>query len=105
MHFDLIVIGGGPAGLSLAAALQGSGLNIAIVERQAETALADPAFDGREIALTHRSVATLRALGAWAHLSADQVFPLRAAQVLNGDSGASLDFAPSAPALTARQPS
>ena len=98
MHFDLIVIGAGPAGLSLAAALQGSGLRIAIVERQAEAVLADPAFDGREIALTHRSVASLRALGAWTHLPADQVYPLRAARVLNGDSDASLDFAPSAAA-------
>ncbi|MFN3983499.1 MAG: FAD-dependent oxidoreductase, partial [Caldilinea sp.] len=54
---DIAVIGAGPAGLSFACAIAGSGLDVLLVERAPEESLADPAFDGREIALTHRSQA------------------------------------------------
>ena len=53
--FDLVVVGAGPAGLCFVRSLAGSGLRIALVERQPRAALADQAEDGREIALTHRS--------------------------------------------------
>ena len=58
--FDIIVVGAGPAGLGFARALEPTGLRIALIERQAEAELASPPVDGREIALTHRSVATLK---------------------------------------------
>ena len=64
MDTDVAIIGAGPAGLALACALSGSGLRVTLLERAPEAAIADPAFDGREIALTHRSQAILRALGA-----------------------------------------
>ena len=38
MDHDIIIVGGGPAGLSFARALAGSGLRIAIVERQQRSA-------------------------------------------------------------------
>lgn len=91
---DIAVIGAGPAGLSLAAALAGSGLRVTLVERSPEAALADPAFDGREIALTHRSQAILRQLGAWDRIPEDQRSPLRQARVQDGASPFALDFAP-----------
>lgn len=91
---DIAIIGAGPAGLAFARSLSGSGLTVALVERQPGAALADPASDGREIALTQRSIATLRALGAWDLFPADEVWPLRAARVLNGASPLALTFAP-----------
>lgn len=94
MQFDVAVIGAGPAGLSFARALSGAGLRIALVERAPEAGLAAPAYDGREIALTHRSVGLLRALGAWDRIPAEEVSPLREARVLNGKSGFALRFAP-----------
>lgn len=94
MEFDIVIAGGGPAGLSFASALAGSGLRIAVIERQSENDLADPAFDGREIALTHRSVATLRDLGAWGHIPEEHVSAMREAHVLNGASSYTMSFDP-----------
>ena len=86
MIHDVAIIGAGPAGLCLARALSGQGLSVVLLERQAETALADPAFDGREIALTQASQALLEKLGLWQRLPAEEVAVLRDAQVFNGPS-------------------
>jgi len=94
MDTDVAIIGAGPAGLALACALAGSGLRITLLERAPEAAIADPAFDGREIALTHRSQAILRELGAWAHIPMAETAPLREAKVLNGANPLALRFAP-----------
>lgn len=86
MSPDIVIVGAGPAGLCLARALSGHGLSIMLLERQAEQALAAPAFDGREIALTHGSQALLERLGLWSRLPAEDVAVLRDAQVFNGPS-------------------
>lgn len=93
MDTDVAIIGAGPAGLALACALSGSGRAVTLFERAPEAAIADPAFDGREIALTHRSQAILRDLGAWARIPAGETAPLREARVLNGASPLALRFA------------
>ncbi|MGB3382905.1 MAG: hypothetical protein ACTHOA_11290 [Rhodanobacter sp.] len=51
----------GSAGLCFARSLQGSGLRIALVEKQQEAALGAPADDWREIAITRHSLRRLRA--------------------------------------------
>jgi ubiquinone biosynthesis UbiH/UbiF/VisC/COQ6 family hydroxylase len=89
MHYDLLISGAGPAGLCLARSLSGLGLSIAVVEQQAADAIENPAFDGREIALSQRSAATLRRLGLLERIEGDDaaaLSPLRDAQVLNGPS-------------------
>ncbi|MCB1679707.1 MAG: UbiH/UbiF/VisC/COQ6 family ubiquinone biosynthesis hydroxylase [Halioglobus sp.] len=69
--FDVVIVGGGIAGLALASALQGHGLSIALVEARPLTAPELPAqrsvrhFDTRVSALTPRSRALLQQLGAW----------------------------------------
>lgn len=87
MHHDLLIIGAGPAGLSLATALRHSGLRVGLVEQAPLAALETPAFDGREIALTQRSAEHLRQLGIWPRLGAEHIAPLRDALVLDGGAG------------------
>ncbi len=89
MHYDLLISGAGPAGLCLARSLSGLGLSIALVEQQPASAIENPAFDGREIALSQASAATLRRLGMLQRIETDDpaaLSPLRDAQVLNGRS-------------------
>ena len=83
-HFDVAIIGAGPSGLCFARALAEGGLRVLLLERQPEQSLAEPAFDGREIALTHHSVAILQSLGVWQRIAPDAISPLRDARVLNG---------------------
>lgn len=85
-HADVTIIGAGPAGLCLARALSGQGLRVVVLERQALDAVRSPAFDGREIALTHRSRALMERFDLWRRLPADEVHPLRDAQVFDGAS-------------------
>ena len=84
MNYDITIIGAGPAGLSLAKAFADLRLRVALVERQSEASLADPAFDGREIALTHASMRLMRELGLWQHIPEPEISPIRAAKVING---------------------
>lgn len=90
---DVVVVGAGPAGLCFARALAGSGLQVALVEQQPRAALADAAFDGREIALTHASRQILETLGIWQRLDPAEISPLRDAKVMDGRSPFALTFA------------
>lgn len=94
MNVDVVIVGAGPAGLCFARALAETGLSILIIERQAVHMLRDPAFDGREIALTQRSVRILRELGLWDRLGPVDISPLRSARVLNGHSLHGLNVGP-----------
>jgi len=94
MRTDIAIVGAGPGGLSLAACLSGSGLGVVLVERQSESALANPPFDGREIALNHASQAMLSRLGAWGRLGAEEIAPLAEARVLNGQMPLALRLSP-----------
>ena len=82
---DVVIVGAGPAGLALACALAPLGLRVELVERQPLSAVAEPAFDGREIALTHASMRLLRELGIAAHIPAAAMSPLRIARVIERD--------------------
>jgi ubiquinone biosynthesis UbiH/UbiF/VisC/COQ6 family hydroxylase len=92
MDFDILVAGAGPAGLCLARALADTGLTIGLVEVQAEAVLANPPYDGREIALTHLSSQLLRRYGLWERFSPEEISTLRDARVMDGRGQTAMDL-------------
>jgi 2-octaprenyl-6-methoxyphenol hydroxylase len=82
---DLLVIGGGLVGLSLAQALGGAGLRIVVIDRERPAVAADDAFDGRASAIAWGSARVLRAIGLWDRL-APHAEPIRDIRVSDGDS-------------------
>ncbi|WMJ68458.1 5-demethoxyubiquinol-8 5-hydroxylase UbiM [Stenotrophomonas sp. 24(2023)] len=96
-RMDVVVVGAGPAGLCFARGLAAAGLQVGLVDTQPRQALAQAAFDGREIALTHASRQSLEALGIWQRLPDAQISELRAARVMDGASPFALTFASGQP--------
>ena len=92
MNYDIIIIGAGPAGLALACSLADTGLHVLIVEKSPLDLIREPVIDGRDIALTHLSRNLLHQQGAWSRIPDPSIYPIRRAQVLDGDSPYSLDF-------------
>lgn len=91
--FDLIIVGGGLAGASLAVALRDSRLRIALVEYQPPRRVGgeNAGWDARVYALSPANVEFLRTIGVWKHLAAERIAPLRAMQIF-GDQGSTLNF-------------
>lgn len=65
-RFDVVIVGGGMVGISLACALQGRGWRIALLESQTLNAARRPAgFDARALALSLSAQRYLHGLGLW----------------------------------------
>jgi ubiquinone biosynthesis UbiH/UbiF/VisC/COQ6 family hydroxylase len=92
MDYDIVIIGGGPAGLSFACSVAGLDLNILLVEKSSLESISKPKPDGREIALTHHSRKILIKLGVWALIDEAKVSPLKEAKVFDGGSDSLLNF-------------
>jgi len=93
MRVDVAVVGGGPAGLCLAVALADAGFEVAVLERQSRSALAEPADDGREIALTRASHERLQRSGVWDRIDPAAIHPLRTARVMDGRGARPMEIA------------
>ncbi|AGM41724.1 2-polyprenyl-6-methoxyphenol 4-hydroxylase [Spiribacter salinus M19-40] len=65
MDFDVLIAGGGLVGASLALALRGSGLQVAVVEPVPAEATQQPSFDDRQTALAPTSRRFFERLGVW----------------------------------------
>lgn len=75
-QFDIVIVGGGMVGASLARALSGCGLQIAVVESWSLDSQQQPSYDDRAIALAYGSKVILQAMGLWQMLAA-RVEPIR----------------------------
>lgn len=84
MQTDIVIIGAGPAGLSLAGVLARKGLKVAIVDPASTSDLEQPIDDGREIALTRLSRNLLEKWRQWNLLSDTEFAPLHEAHVFDG---------------------
>ena len=72
---DVLIVGGGLAGLSLAVALGRAGLEVTVAERASLDAMVDPGFDGRVTAIAYSSWKLLQAVGAWHFMEAHRRNP------------------------------
>ncbi len=91
--FDLIIVGGGLVGAGLAAALEPSGLSVALVESEPPRGRpAGDAFDTRVYAISPGAAAFLQACGAWQRMPEARMARVEAMQVHGDDPTARLDF-------------
>jgi ubiquinone biosynthesis UbiH/UbiF/VisC/COQ6 family hydroxylase len=93
MEFDVVIVGGGLVGASLAASLKSSGLKLAMIEGLSTPSLpTDPNdWDARIYAITPGNADFLRDCGAWQHLDLSRVQQVEEMRVF-GDRGSELDF-------------
>src|SRR5438876_11995978 len=90
MDFDVVIVGGGLAGASLAAALAQGGHRLALIERKAPAA-PGAEWDSRVYTLTPASVAFLESIGAWSRIDAERVTPIYDMRVFGDDGRSRLD--------------
>ena len=91
MEVDVIIVGAGLVGASLAAALADSGLRLALIERRPPTA-PGPEWDSRVYSLTPASVAFLDDIGVWSRLEAGRINPIHDMRVFGDDGRSRLHF-------------
>lgn len=89
MDYDLIIVGGGLAGLALAVALRRSRLKVAVVEARAP--LPPGGWDARIYAVSPGNARFLDDIGIWQHLDLARCAPVRKMSV-HGDGGGVLEF-------------
>lgn len=92
-RFDVIILGGGLVGLSLAIALGRHGVTCAVVDPADPIATMAPGFDGRVSAIASASFKMFDAIGVSPHLEG-RTCPIDRIWVSEGLSGGALDFAP-----------
>ena len=92
MKFDVVIIGAGPSGLALACALAKTKLKVAIIEKNSKNKFSNPKNDGRDIALTHKSINILKKIGVWKNINTKIISKVKEARILDGDSSNFLHF-------------
>lgn len=90
MRFDILIVGAGLAGASLAAALKGSRHRIALVEGRPPSP-APVGWDSRMYAVSPAAQGFLQEIGAWQHLDADRLTPVYDMDI-RGDADGRLGF-------------
>jgi ubiquinone biosynthesis UbiH/UbiF/VisC/COQ6 family hydroxylase len=89
MEVDVVIVGGGLAGLALGVALRSTRLTVSLVEGRAPTT--SEGWDARIYAVSPANARFLNGIGVWRHLDASRMAPVRAMEIY-GDNGGRLDF-------------
>jgi 2-octaprenyl-6-methoxyphenol hydroxylase len=75
--YDLIIIGGGLVGGSLACALQSSSLRIAVIEAVPFNSDVQPSFDSRTVALAYGAKQIFQSMQLWSEIEALGIAPIK----------------------------
>jgi ubiquinone biosynthesis UbiH/UbiF/VisC/COQ6 family hydroxylase len=89
---DLMVVGGGPVGASLARAVHGMRVALVSHERRHSAPAAPGVFDARVYALSPGNVEFLRRMKAWPSVPAERVAPVHAMRIFGDDGASRLEF-------------
>lgn len=90
--YDIIIIGGGSVGLCFAASAARQSLKVLIIEKNTREMLANPAYDGREIAITMQTQQILNELGIWSLIPQTEISEIKRAIVLYENDEKALKF-------------
>ena len=90
-HFDVVVVGAGLVGASLAVALGRAGLSVALIESAPAPVPAED-WDSRMYAVSPASSAFLESLGVWQALDAARIQPIARMEIFGDRSGSRLEF-------------
>ncbi len=74
--YDMLIIGGGMVGVSLALALRGSGLRLGLIEAVSYGSAQQPSYDDRTLALAHGSYRIYTGMGIWQRIEQAGVTPI-----------------------------
>lgn len=91
MDFDVVIVGGGLVGASLAAALRASRLKLALVDREPPAADAGE-WDTRVYAISPGSASFLDSCGLWAALDPARITPVLEMRICGDDGSSRLTF-------------
>jgi 2-octaprenyl-6-methoxyphenol hydroxylase len=84
---EVLIVGGGLVGLSLAVALADAGIEVLVVDREDPSAQLHQGFDGRSAAIARGSRQALEGIGLWHHFE-DEAEPILDIRVSDGRVGA-----------------
>lgn len=82
---EVLIVGGGMVGMTLAVALAGAGIDVVVLDRESAAAHMDAAFDGRTSAIAWGSAQVLSGIGLWQAMVPDAE-PIREIRVSDGPS-------------------
>lgn len=91
--YDVIIVGGGHAGCTMAALLGQDGLRVACLDRDSRDAVLQANFDGRTTAISYASSQILQKAGLWEAL-VPLACPILDIRVTENDSPVLLEFPP-----------
>lgn len=80
---DVLIVGGGMAGMTLACALAGAGVPVSVLDRAPPEAQMTGDYDGRASAIAHASAMALRGIGLWPLLE-PHASPIKDIRVADG---------------------
>lgn len=95
LGFDIVIVGGGLAGMATAAALQGKGYRLALLQPAPARVGSPSEWDSRIYAVTPGNVDFLQKIGAWQHMERERISPIHAMHIWGDASGSvkpSLEF-------------